>query len=85
MSSIHDQRYIEVVALMRKARKRAGRTQREVARRLGKPQSYVSKVETCERRADYVEVLEMCRAVGAQLGEVTPKEFQDLLRSPADE
>ena len=85
MSSIHDQRYIEVVALMRKARERAGRTQRQVARRLGKPQSYVSKVETCERRADYVEVLEMCRAVGAQLGEVTPKEFQDLLRVPAGE
>lgn len=85
MGTVQDQRYIEVATLLRKARERAGRTQRQVAQRLGKPQSYVSKVETCERRADYVELLEMCRAVGAQLGEVTPKEFRDLLRVPTGE
>lgn len=77
--SIHDQRYIEVVALLRKARERAGWTQQEVARMLGRPQSYVSKLETCERRLDYVELLQLCRVIDARLAEVTPAEFQGLL------
>ena len=82
--SIHDQRYIEVVALLRKARERAGRTQREVAQMLGRPQSYVSKVETCERRLDYVELLQICRVIPATLGEVTPAEFHGLLETASD-
>ena len=46
---------------------------------LGRPQSYVSKVETCERRLDYVELLQLCRVIDATLAEVTPAEFQELL------
>lgn len=80
MKTIHDQRYIEAVALLRKARERSGLTQREVARLLGRPQSYVSKVETCERRVDYVELLQLCRVIGVALDVVTPTEFRDLLR-----
>ena len=84
MKSIHDQRYIEVVASLRKARERSGLTQRDVARLLGRPQSYVSKVETCERRFDYVELLYMCRAIGVGLDEITPAEFRDLLEPGTD-
>jgi transcriptional regulator with XRE-family HTH domain len=46
------------------ARKKAGLTQLEVAERLGKPQSYVSKVESGERRIDVVELIEIAEAVG---------------------
>ena len=84
VKSIHDQRYIEVVSLIRKARERRGLTQCGLARRLGRPQSYVSKVETCERRLDYIELLQMCRAVGVALAEVTPTEFGDLLEISQD-
>lgn len=42
----------------------AGMTQAELSRALGKPQSYVSKYETGERRLDYVEVNEICKALG---------------------
>lgn len=83
MTSIHDQRYIETVALLRKAREGSGLTQRDLARLLGRPQSYVSKVETCERRLDYVELLQLCRAIGVALHVVTPAEFHDLLAPPA--
>ena len=79
MKTIHDHRYIEAVALLRKAREDAGLTQREVARLLGRPQSYVSKVETCERRVDFVELLQLCRAIGVALDAVTPVDFRDLL------
>ena len=79
MKTIHDQRYIEVVALARQARERSGKTQAEIARALGLPQSYVSKVETCERRVDVIELLRLCRAIGITLSEIMPAEFVDTL------
>lgn len=85
MKSIHDQRYMEVVALLRKAREQSGRTQREIAQMLGRPQSYVSKVETCERRIDFVELLQLCRVIGVTLSGVTPAEFFDLVGKTSDD
>jgi len=41
---------------LRKARKDAGLTQVEVARTLSRPQSFISKVESGERRVDFVEL-----------------------------
>ncbi|MCL2161345.1 MAG: helix-turn-helix transcriptional regulator [Betaproteobacteria bacterium] len=40
----------------------SGFTQVELAHRLGKPQSYVSKVETGERKLDFLEVRDYCLA-----------------------
>jgi transcriptional regulator with XRE-family HTH domain len=51
--------------LMVKARKAAGLTQRELADRLHKPQSFVAKYEGGERRIDVVEFLVICQAIGA--------------------
>jgi transcriptional regulator with XRE-family HTH domain len=48
---------------MRVAREVAGVTQEELARRLRKPQSYVSKAEMGERRLDVVEFLHFMRAI----------------------
>lgn len=45
------------------ARQDKGLTQSEVAARLRKPQSYVSKYESGERRLDVVEFLEVCEAI----------------------
>lgn len=39
-------------------------TQKELADRLGFPQSYVSKYETGERRLDFVETANVCEALG---------------------
>lgn len=51
---------------------------------LGRPQSYVSKVETCERRIDVVELLQMCRIVGVTLAEIMPTEYLDVLGEAFD-
>ena len=50
--------------LMVDARRRAGLTQRALAARLNKPQSFVAKYETGERRLDLIEFVTVARAVG---------------------
>ncbi|MBK9007329.1 MAG: helix-turn-helix transcriptional regulator [Anaerolineae bacterium] len=45
------------------ARRKKGLTQVEVATLLEKPQSFVSKYESGERRLDIIEFLEVCKAL----------------------
>lgn len=45
------------------ARRKKGLTQVEVADRLGKPQSFVSKYESGERRLDVIEFIQVCKAL----------------------
>jgi transcriptional regulator with XRE-family HTH domain len=51
--------YREFVGRLIQARKDAGLTQVEVARRLGKAHSFISKCELGERRVDFVELLQL--------------------------
>jgi transcriptional regulator with XRE-family HTH domain len=46
-----------------RAREGAGVTQVELGRRLNKPQSYISKIETGERRIDFIELLALLEAI----------------------
>jgi transcriptional regulator with XRE-family HTH domain len=52
------------------ARKKAGLTQIELAKRLNKPQSFVAKIEAGERRVDVVEFLEIALAMGADVSRI---------------
>lgn len=55
-------------ALLRELRKdEAGLTQVALSQALGKPQSYVSKYEMGERGLDYVEVYDICEALGVSM------------------
>ena len=56
--------------LLRQARVDAGLTQVELAEKLGKPQSYVSKAELGERKLDFLETLDFCVACGKDVGEL---------------
>lgn len=47
------------------ARRAAGIKQVELAERLGKPQSFISKFERRERRIDVVEFIMIARAIAA--------------------
>lgn len=64
---VHSSRYQEFLKRLRTARGNAGLSQVEVARQLGKPQSYVSKCESGERRVDVVELLEFARVYGVPI------------------
>ena len=76
MRAAHDPRYLELVARLRQARQAHHLTQAQLALLLGKTQSYVSKVETCERRIDAIETAEWCAHLQVQLEDVLPKELQ---------
>jgi transcriptional regulator with XRE-family HTH domain len=52
-----------LVELLRHYRQRAGLRQAEVAERLGRPQSFVSKVEAGQRRLDLIELNAICVAL----------------------
>lgn len=56
--------------LLRDVRQQKSLTQVEVASRLGRPQSFVSKYETGERRLDIIELGEVCGALGLPLNRV---------------
>lgn len=60
---IHDSRYRWMIAQLVQARKDQRLAQEEVARRLGKPQQYVSRYEVGERRLDIVEFLDVASAL----------------------
>ena len=57
--------YDHLRLLLLKAREAAGLRQQDVAQRLKRPQSYVSKIELGERRLDVVEYVQFARAVEA--------------------
>ena len=62
--------YRAAVATLRAAREAQKLSQREVARRLGKPVSFLNKIELLERRIDILEFVQVCRALGIQPGEM---------------
>ncbi len=65
--SIHTPAYRRLLTALKQARLDAGLQQTEVARKLRRPQSFVSKIEAGERRVDVIELAELCRLYGTDL------------------
>jgi transcriptional regulator with XRE-family HTH domain len=68
-TSIWTEEYALFLQRLRQARRASGLTQAEVAERLRRAQSLVSKMETGEKRVDVVELRAFCEAIGASLVE----------------
>ncbi len=54
--SIHSDDYKMIIKRLKEARLEVGLSQQDVADKLDKPQSYVSKIESGERRLDVAEM-----------------------------
>lgn len=69
----HGPAYQELARRLRAAREDAGLTQAEAARSLGRPQSFISKTESGERRVDVVELAAIARLYGKKLADFEVK------------
>jgi transcriptional regulator with XRE-family HTH domain len=63
-STLYSEQYRAFVRHLIALRKRNGTTQGDLASKLGKPQSYVSKSERFERRIDVAEFAAIVTALG---------------------
>lgn len=70
---LYAQRYEKLRQTLRKTRRQAGLTQVELAEKLKKGQSYVSKVERGEQYMDVLEFILWCEACGASPGTIIVK------------
>ncbi|MGA9852265.1 MAG: helix-turn-helix transcriptional regulator [Gammaproteobacteria bacterium] len=66
----------KVPELLRDLREAAGLRQVDLAARLKRPQSFVSKYESGEKTLDFLEVREVCRALGTSLADFV-RRFED--------
>ncbi len=60
-TSVYNDDYKKLIERLKQARLDAGLSQQVVADELNKPQSYVSKVESGDRRLDIIEVKEFAK------------------------
>lgn len=67
LTSMHDQDCL--LFLLRHLRQKAGLSQQELAVRLGKHQSFISKYESGERRLEILELRQICLCLGITLAE----------------
>ncbi len=64
ISSTHNPKYKRFCHLIIEKRRQQGVTQSQLAEKLGRPQSFVSKYENGERRIDLIEFMEIAAALG---------------------
>ena len=74
--SLKSAEYTRLIALLVAARHAAGVRQQALAKKLGKPQSFIAKYEGGERRLDLIEFVAIARALGAD----PVKLFRDFVR-----
>ena len=63
--SLKSAEYARLIATLVAVRKDAGVRQQALAKKLGRPQSFIAKYEGGERRIDVVEFIAIARALGA--------------------
>lgn len=67
--NLYTRRQQTLLKLLREIRQEADLRQEDVAEQLGRPQSFVSKYESGERRLDVLELRDVCEALGITLVE----------------
>lgn len=74
--STFDPAYVHVTEMLRAIREKGDFSQRELSERLGRERSFISRLETSERRIDLLEFFWLCEACGAD----APQEFAKLAK-----
>lgn len=64
MKAIYHPEYIALIEKLIVQRKTLNLTQAELAQKFNKPQSYVAKIEGCERKLDIIEFVKWSKELG---------------------
>ena len=75
-----DTRYRRLIGALTAARQAQGISQAELAHKLGQRQQFVSKYESCERRLDVIEFVDICRALVLDPTAVIDKAAPDVFK-----
>jgi transcriptional regulator with XRE-family HTH domain len=67
IKSIHTKEYAYFVERLRKARQEAGLSQVQVAKKIGRPQSHISNIESGQQRVDVVELKRFAKLYGKEI------------------
>lgn len=77
--SIHSTLYHRIIARLRAKREEKGLSQYQLSQILNVPQPYVSRIETCERRIDILELMNICEALDISLIDFVREIDEDIL------
>jgi len=83
VASLRTKEYDALRALLREVRESAGISQETLSQRLGRPITYVGKVELGSRRLDVVEMISICLALNVDPVEIVGK-LRDYMSGSAD-
>ncbi|OGG42664.1 hypothetical protein A3I34_00155 [Candidatus Jorgensenbacteria bacterium RIFCSPLOWO2_02_FULL_45_12] len=67
VKSIQTKEYAYFVEKLRKARIEAGLTQTQAAKKIGRPQSHISNIESGQQRVDVVELKRFAKLYGKEI------------------
>lgn len=79
MSLIYEPEYRILIQCLKDYRVQSNMTQQELAMHLGFSQSYVCKYEQSQKRLDFLEVRNICIALGISLAEFV-SDYEERLR-----
>lgn len=83
--SIHSHLYHQVIGRLRSKREIKGVTQSQLADLLDVNQAFVSKIETCDRRLDIIELHHICQVLGIFFVDFIQEVDKDNLRKSEGE
>jgi transcriptional regulator with XRE-family HTH domain len=82
--TIYRPEHTVLLSLLKKHRKAAGLTQVQCSKALGRPQSFMSDVESGTRRLDIVQLRDLCEVLGIGLQDLIQEFEQSLVeRNPS--
>ena len=77
--SIHSHLYHQVIGRLRSKREDKRVTQVQLADKLGVNQNFISKIETCDRRLDLIELRQICQVLGISFVDFVAEVERDIL------
>lgn len=83
LKTIYQPLYDDLIGRLIEARKNANLTQTQLAKKLGKPQSYIAKIENKDRKLDVIEFVYLSQALDSKASEILALvECYDTLLNP---